>query len=353
MDMEKIPHLLKGKGKKILIYHTDLDGVCSAILMLKFFRGFELIPREGPIVDDRFLKELAGKKPDLMVVLDIPIDQEWKKIELLQRKLPRMRILLIDHHVPNKNLGSERNIHINPRFEKNVYIPSSCQVYRLLEGLGHDVKPYVWIAAIGIIGDYGFEDCKDVIDECRKAYPDSMGKDPMKSNLKEVSDYILSALILHGTRGVEKSLKILLGMDNFGAVTQNGYFASCEKKVTGEIRRILSDFEKRKREYHNLDLVIYRIESRLNITSTISTLVAERNPDKIIIITKYSGQYVKISARCQAGDIDLNSLLKETVAGIGSGGGHEKAAGAMVKRKDVDEFNKRLIEKITELKTKL
>lgn len=351
MDFDRISSLLHCKGKKILLYHTDSDGISSAVLILKFFSGFELIPMDGPIMDDKFVTGLIAKKPELLLVLDIPIDQEWKKVERLQKQSPGTRMLIIDHHIPEKNLNSAKNVHINPRFERNVYVPASALVYGLLEKLGKDVKPFIWIAAIGVIGDYAFEDCKDLLDECMKVYPE-IGKDPKSSRLAEISDGMMSAVVLHGDRGVRKSLEILLQADNFASLLNNRYIAGCKKKVTGEIKSVLSDFKKNAKEYPDLDLFIYRIRSRLNIASTISTMLAEKHPDKIILVTKHGKQYVKISARYQAGAINLSDLLKRTVAGIGFGGGHEKAGGALVGKNHMREFERRLLARITELRAR-
>ena len=352
MDTRKIKPLLASTGKKLLVYHSDLDGMCSAALMLRFFGGFELIPREGPMMEDKFVRALAERKPSVMVVLDIPIDQEWRKVELLQKQVPGMRLAVIDHHVPEKDLGKGGNVHMNPRFGGDLYIPASCMVYRLLEELGCDVKPFVWIAAMGVIGDYGIEDCRGLLRECESRYPGSIGKDPMKSRIKDLGDHVMASVILHGQKGVSRSTELLLKAGSYEDIRGNKYFSACGEKVAAELRRILADFEKRKKEHPGLDLIVYRLQSRLNVASTVSTIVAAKHPDKIIIIEKISGGWVKVSARYQAGDISLNALMKETVAGIGSGGGHPKAAGGLVARKDIGEFERRLVSRLTELKGK-
>jgi single-stranded DNA-specific DHH superfamily exonuclease len=351
MDSDKISRMLDSGGKKILLYHTDSDGISSAALILRFFSGFLAIPRDGPIMDKRFLHDIVSKKPDLLVVLDIPIDQEWKKIEAVQKELPDMRMLVIDHHIPERNLGSGRNIHVNPRFEKDVYVPASALVYRILEDMGKDVKPFVWIAGIGVVGDHASEDCGDILEECRESLPET-GHSKRKPMLQVMSDMLMSAVVLHGIRGVIKGLEILLKSDKPTGLKRNAYLSNCYTRVSGEIKRVMADFRKRAKEYPNLGLFIYRLNSRMNIASTISTLLAEDHPDKIIIVIKQSKQHVKISARYQAGDINLSDLLKRAVAGIGFGGGHKKAAGAVVNKHDIKEFERRLMDRVTELKAK-
>ena len=77
-------------------------------------------------------------------------------------------MIVIDHHIFEKNLNSERVVHINPRFKKETYLPTSYLVYRILENLGKEIKPFIWIAVTGIIGDYDVRECKDVMEECKK-----------------------------------------------------------------------------------------------------------------------------------------------------------------------------------------
>ncbi len=349
-DLDKISLLLRGRGKKVLLYHTDPDGISSAALLLKFYSGFELVPMDGPIMDGKFLKWLISMKPDLLVVLDIPIDQEWEKIKRLQRESPGTKMVVIDHHIPEKDISSGRNVHINPRFEEDVYVPASALVYRLLRRLGKKVKPSIWIAAIGIIGDHAYEDCRDILDECRKAFP-ALGKEKRPPALVQASDMIMSAVVLHGIKGVAKSLEILMHASSLAGLKKDSYLSGCGKKVTAEIKRVMADYKRKRKEHPNLGLVTYRLRSKLNIASTISSMLAEREPDKIILVTKHSKNLVKISARYQAGLINLSELLKLTVAGIGFGGGHKKAAGAIVNKRDMREFERRLVARVTVLRS--
>ena len=350
MNLDRIRDILGKDGRKLLIYHTDVDGICSAALFLKFFPDFKPLPREGPVIDRKFLSELIEEKPAVLAVVDIPVDQEWEKMEKLQEDSPETSLLVIDHHVPVKSLESEKNVHINPRFSENVYIPASVLVYKLMRDLGKDVKSLVWIAATGVIGDYALEDCNDIFDECREAYPEFLGRKPLDSEIRKISEKIMSTFILKGREGVEKSLELTVKAERPEDILGNSYFSDCEEKVRGEIERILKDFRDNAKKHEDIDLLIYRINSRLNISSTVSSIVAAKHPDKMIFITKHSDHHVKVSARYQAGEIDLNSLMKKITAGIGSGGGHEKAAGAMINRKDWKEFEKRLIEEVTRQK---
>ena len=51
-DVKRAASFLRTRGRKLLFYHQDADGVCAAALVLKFFPGFEALAREGPRMED-------------------------------------------------------------------------------------------------------------------------------------------------------------------------------------------------------------------------------------------------------------------------------------------------------------
>ncbi|MCD6590433.1 MAG: DHH family phosphoesterase [Candidatus Aenigmarchaeota archaeon] len=331
-DQEKLIKWFKESKNQLMIYHRDADGVCSAVLLLKFFSEFRHIPREGPLLDKKFIRLLESRRPDLLVFLDIPIDQEWKKIDKLLENLPETKLVVIDHHIPEKNMNSQRIIHINPRLRKGgekSYIPTSCILYELFRELGYNVEPYMWISVIGIIGDYARKDCEWFL----ARYKEIRGQENFKKDILRLTnacDMISSAITLKGLEGAEKSLAMLLSSESYEDFEKSRQFKKWNNLVKTEIKKILRDFEKNKEEFPTKNLIFYKIKSKLNITSIISTILAEKYPDKIIIVRKKSPNGWKISLRYQKGDVNIGSLAKKASEGIGSGGGHPKSAGAMV-----------------------
>ncbi|MFH0956627.1 MAG: DHHA1 domain-containing protein [Candidatus Aenigmatarchaeota archaeon] len=350
MDNAPLHDLLATRGKKILLYHTDVDGICSAALFQRFFVGYSTIPLEGPIISDKLLGVLSSEKPRVITALDLPIDQEWKKIGKLLIALPSARIAIIDHHVPLKDMNSERIMHVNPRFLSNAYIPASVLVYRMLLDMGKDAGDLVWIAAVGVIGDFAYVDCADILRECEKKYPALCeGK---LDKAETLSKKLMSAVILEGAKGAEKALAVMLAAKGAQDMLSDPYLNACYDSVEKEIDAAVGGFAEKSEKIPSIGLYLYEVQSKLNIASTVSTRVAALNPDKMIFIVKHSGPFVKVSARYQKGDISLNDLFKEVTKGIGSGGGHEKAAGAVVERKHWDEFRMRVVARLTEMKMK-
>ena len=68
-------------------------------------------------------------------------------------------------------------------------------------------------------------------------------------------------------------------------------------------------------------------------------------PSFVVMIRKKSGDVWKLSLRCQSGNVNLNEVVKKSAKGLGSGGGHVKAAGAVVT--DYKKFLQKLISNLS------
>ncbi|MCX6814248.1 MAG: DHHA1 domain-containing protein [Candidatus Aenigmarchaeota archaeon] len=349
-ELKRLGEFLKTPGKRLLFSHRDADGICSAALLLKFFGEFESNARQGPRIEKEFVKELVEKKPDLIVFLDLPVDQEWEKLEDIFKKLPSLRMVVIDHHIYERNMNSGNIVHVNPRFFEDKYIATSYVAYKLLQSLGKNVSPFVWISAIGIIGDYDIKYCTDVLELSEKTYPGSIGKNPMSSKLGYASELICSAVTIKGNEGADSVLKILLDSNDYRKFLESKRLKTWHQKVRKEIRRVIKDAYRNREIHAKMGLHIYTIMTRMSLTSAVSTYFGEKYPDKVIVIRKKSGNEWKLSFRNQSGAVNVGNLAKRCVQGIGTGGGHKKAAGAIVS--DWEKFRERLLEEMKALKSK-
>ena len=336
--LEKALGLASPSRKGMLLYHGDADGVTSAALFLRFFRGFIYSPRKGPSIGEDLERVILEKSPKLLVFLDLPVDQEREALKRLLKALPDLKIAILDHHIPEKDITSKRIIHINPRFiRKDAYIPGACMVYRFLEEIGKPVRPLIWIAAIGVIGDYGWPDCPGLMEEARKEYPYLLKGEPRKSRLGHGADMIAAASTLKGLYGVGASLKALLPAECLEDFEGYKELKEWKGEYDREFESVMEEFRKEKQEG---DLITFEVKSSLSITSQLSTHIGEKYPDKTVAIRKAFGEKWKVSLRNQEGRVNLGRIVKKAVKGIGSGGGHEKAAAALVD--DWEKFLKRL-----------
>ncbi|UCD07147.1 MAG: DHH family phosphoesterase, partial [Candidatus Aenigmatarchaeota archaeon] len=252
--------------------------------------------------------------------------------------------LIWDHHIYEKNLDSKEILHLNPRFrEKKAYMPTAYMIYRILEKMDFDGKSFCWIAAMGIIGDYAFEDCKDLLNECKKEYPYLLEKHPLDSKLSEGADLITYSVIIKGFKGAGESLKVLLKSLDYEEFAKNKKLQRWKEEMKREFDFIVKDAEKE--EHKEIGLLIYKIKTRFNVTSLVATHFSEKYPDKIVMVRKGLKDGWKLCLRNQSGRINLGNVVKKCVKGIGSGGGHEKAAGVMTA--NWKRFKKRFISSLS------
>lgn len=332
-DMET----LLGAQRRLILYHRDIDGTTSAALLMKFFPSdaISLQYKDFPLL----VKRVEDAKPDLLVILDLSIDQFWKDIRHLEKTT---KILVIDHHVIFKDLNSPHTLHVNPRFaQKDAYLPAAYLVYHILKAMGKAVLPYSWISGIGVIGDYAFEECKDVLDEVRKTDPDHVAGHPRSSRLGMAGNLISSAITLWKEKGAQKALDILLKAKKLEDFENNKELIEGKRTVEKDIEMTLKRFEKEKEVFPEKKCIIYQLRTSLSISSAVSTTLGERYPDMTILIVQQSEGGYKLSLRNQSGKINLNDIVKKASEGIGTAGGHEKAAGGFVENFEL--FKKRFL----------
>lgn len=329
---------LLAKKKKVLVYHRDVDGICSAGLFLKFFPDFRTEFKQDPKLDDEFLKRLVEEKPEVILFVDLNVDQYWEKMTYLKKMLRETEIVVIDHHVVQKDLNGFDIEHINPRLEKpEIYIPTSRLVFDILKKIKPEAENFRWLACTGVIGDHGLGDNKDFLEETRKKHPGLLGKDVMESKLFEFSKLIYSGIVLKGKYGTRRALEIVTEAKKPEDL-ENTKLVGWKREVDREIEKVLKEG---KTEGHG-KVMVFTFKSKLNLTSILSNILVERRPGKVLVVAKEVEGGVKVSLRAPEVPIDLSEIVREVVKGIGHGGGHEKAAGAFVK--DFEEFKKRVLE---------
>lgn len=329
---ERVKNFLLSLDEYSLVYHKDSDGVCSASLLTKFLKEPKLIsPNDMPGI--HISNSLIGdlNKTKKIIFTDLPLDQmPYEKI--------KKDTLVIDHHSPSKNLNaiSNRFIHINPRFKNpDSYIPASCIVYKILEEMKKDVKKYSWIAGVGIVGDRGTKNCRDVIRIAEK-YDD-------KINIEELnflSDLIEASRGVKGIMGISEAYKTFSNAENPKNILDSklmNYYNIFQK----EINQTMLDFRYHSEFFPETNSYLYKNVSRYNIESVLSTKISEEISDSAVFVYKIRS-YMFMSARCQTERINVGNLMKKLSEGLGSGGGHPQAAAATVPREKAKEFLDRL-----------
>ena len=340
-EFQKIKDLFKLR-KKLIVHHRDVDGSCSAAQLLKFF-DFDTMSIKDPFVSYDLVNELVDKDPQLILFLDLAVDEHWENMVSLQNKLKNTRIIVFDHHVIRKDLNDFGILHINPRFHiEDAYIPTSLMVFDFLKEIGLSIEKQMWVSVIGTISDYGHKTNPEFMEKAKQMYPELLkGGQPIKTKLGSQAKTIYSAIICKVEYGCKCVLNSLVKSSTFEEFSDNKNLAGWRKTVDDEIKVILLDFKKNREERGQI--LFYEIKSDLNVTAILSNIIAEKNPENVIVVGKNSPEGWKISTRAPrvGGEkVDLSKIVSEAAKGIGYGGGHKQAAGALVK--DWDKFRDRV-----------
>jgi single-stranded DNA-specific DHH superfamily exonuclease len=293
-----------------IYFHGDTDGCCSAAIIADWLEStgevFELHPLdadfEGNFVGDFFL--------DLAKVKRINVHPES---------------VVIDHH-PQEKLPCR---HFNPRLRGKSW-PASYECY-----LNYGRNEICWIAALGCIGD---SQPQKTLDECTEKL---FGK----VDLNKCSFMIGAFRSIKGTQSMSDVVfKLLKYRKDPKAFCSDKELIKFYEEVENEIGRVL-------KEEIKIDgkLLIVNFKSKYMIKSQLSNIIKRMHPEKVILISQETDKLYKLSLRQEKQIVDFSQIMPRLTEDLdASGGGHPKASGAKVSKKDFDEFVRRLKNAISE-----
>jgi single-stranded DNA-specific DHH superfamily exonuclease len=324
---------IKPKDRVILIYDNDVDGISSAAIALAGLKklGIKNVKmfhkgRDGITnIRDSTRRFTKG------IILDVPtrlIEDELKKT--------KKDLLVIDHHIAN-DVSSKNIVYINPRLKKReIYQPVSYLTYKIFSKVV-DVKDKEWLAVVGTVGDYGFEDCKDLLKKYLKI---KKKEDIWGTKLGKTAMMINSSIAVLGS---EKSLNILASSKDVDMFRKNRKIIFAVKEFEREFAREKIEFKKNLEIYVDFDLFFSKIKTRFfRIGSTLSTYLATKYPDKIIILLEELNGNYKVHGRLESGKINIGKLFEK----LCGGGGHREAGAGTIKKKELNEFKSNLTKEL-------
>jgi len=129
-----------------------------------------------------------------------------------------------------------------------------------------------------------------------------------------------------------------------------------DEKITSELELWISEHKQKAMFFQELELVFYVIHPRYPINSPLSTILSHKYyPQMTLVVVHDSGDPILgVSVRRQDYKMDCPSLVRAAVAGLkdAAGGGHIPAAGAKIRREDLERFLENLKVEITSGKHK-
>ncbi len=293
-------------SKPVRIYfHGDTDGCCSAALISDWLeqkgRTFELYPLDADFVGDfvgDFFLDLANVKKNNV----------------------HSETIVIDHHPILEKLPCKQ---LNPRLEGEDW-PTSYECY-----LNYGREELCWIAELGCVGD---SQPQPVLEECVK-------KRFGKIDFEKASFMVDAFRSVKGISStVEVVIKLLECRKDPSRLIRDQKLNLVYEEAEKEIQRILKTGVKIEGK-----LLTVNFSSKYSIKSQLSNIIKKDYPNKVVMISQETQEGYKISLRQEKQFVDFSQLIPKLIEGLqAAGGGHPKASGVAVSRKDFPEFVRRL-----------
>jgi single-stranded DNA-specific DHH superfamily exonuclease len=313
--------------KVALVFHDDLDGFASGILLYDYCKIRESDVKTFPsfLSEDLFLK-LTPKLNEFnkIIIADIAPFYISNNLEKLSDK----KILYIDHHQKSNEISQ---FILEYRAPQDKYFPASRMVFDLIGGKE-------WLGVGGTIADVGYkyEENKNFIYGFLEK-----NKISLEDFEKKVA-YPITDFLIYFCGDLNSAFEILKNVDTWENLEEVNKYA---EEVEKEIQFFLEDFEKNKEVIN--DMWLYYFEPKFKIKSIIATHNALKFQDKVLITitpNKNIKDKLDISGRCQSGEVEIPSLLKFAIQGLdnASCGGHLRAAGGFIMKQDLAQFKENL-----------
>lgn len=314
---------IENNDKIALVFHDDLDGFASGILIYDFLikkcKNIQVFPIG---IEKDMLSKIKGnlKDKNKLIFLDLSLDfLSSDLVELSKNK----EVLWIDHHKKEVEI-KERNI-LEYKTESAICVTRTC--YELVGGKR-------WLALAGIISDAGnkYSENHELIASILKEKGMSF-----EEYLERVVNK-LGYVITYFENDLKKAFDLLKSLESDKHLEKlNKYYNPVEK----EVGKIVSNFEKRKELIGKINF--YYFKPKYSIKGIVINKISFAKPNGIYIFASPEGKAIKLSSRCQIGCSVLD-ILKESVKGLkdSGAGGHIPAAGGFIRKQDLEKFKENL-----------
>ncbi len=329
-DLGLLREKVIGSSRPLFFFDDDADGLASFVLLYKLAGDGKGVCVKGkPILEEKYARKIEEFLPDRVFVLDKPMIEQGFLDGISQE------VVWLDHHPVQDN---KKVLYFNPR--KNNPDDDRPTTYWAYQVAKKDVEGALWIAMVGVLGDWSMA----LADEFRKEYPGLLPKNISKPDKALFSSKIgeLVKIINFNLKGstseVMKSVKIITRIESPYEIldqgTPKGKFIYKKYLAVKEIYdSLLSQVVVTK------DKVVFfkYSDSRLAISSELSNELLYMHPEKIIMIAREKSDEVVLSVR--SASIKVSGLLEKALVGInGYGGGHDYSCGACVNKDSFGEF---------------
>ena len=378
-SLEIVVKCINNKEKICILGDYDVDGSAATSLFVKFLESinhpfFYYIPdrlRDGYGATKMLFQKLILEKPRLIIMVDCGSTSN-EAIDFLNEN--QIKSLIIDHHEINKPFPSANAI-INPKkdngYREYDYLCATTLTYFFLDLLIKKIKSeinivdyliYVLLATVCDVMPLrklnrliALNALKN-FDIAKNLPFNTLFELNRKKNKITINDlgYLIGPILNAGGRlGKSQYATELLSSNNDQIINDRSTNLIKLNNKRKEIETlILNEIDFQKIEKENKDIIIYY---NPNINEGLIGIIAARLKDyfnKPSIVITTSNELLKGSARSiynyNIGRVIKNSLDKKIIIG---GGGHNMAAGFMLKKENLKNFKKHISEDFLKSKT--
>ena len=316
-----------------VVSDNDQDGITASVQMKKFLDSKKI---ENKIFFyDHYSKSLSIPvnefikfAPERTIFLDL--GDGLISDALLQIGKHTAPFLVIDHHQSEviRN-NSFRCLVIKPVTFSKV-TPSKYPTSKMVCDLFFCAD---WVASIGIIGDFAFEEWNDFLIKVQKKYS-------LKREQLNDLDEIVGCVSSQYPEKINELFNFICSAKGPKDLLNSEYFA-LKKSFDQKLALLKEKYYKEVECFDDVGICFFHAFP--HFSSKLSNIISNENKNKVIVIFEFPGAVMKCSIRRQDFKVNCGELAKFAVTDtpLGKGGGHIPAAGAMFPAGYLEEFKKK------------
>lgn len=352
-------HLRKAQNP-LIFFDNDQDGLCSFLILQRAYdrgRGF---PIKSPELNKDYFRKVRELNPDYIFILDMPrvSDDFFEKVR--QYNIP---VVWVDHHL----LGEEEKEKIpdfvryyNPQYNRKK---SGEPVTALSYQVAGEREEDLWLAAVGCISD-GYLP-PGWFKKFSEKYPDLAGGFyDDKSGKREYNAFDvfynselgrIARMFAYGlkdrTTNVIRMMKFLKEIKTpYDVLYESGKNRSIHERydeINKKYEKFLKDAKQSVKKKDKI--VFYEYQGEISMSSEIANGLSYLFPNKYVIIVYTGGDKANVSGRGER----VKEVVLKALDDIedSTGGGHNNAVGARIKKDDIPKFKENIERVVGEKET--
>ena len=267
------------KDKVAILSHIDLDGMGGAKVLSKVVKYDLMKFLAYEQINNDLVEELKKNKITKVIISDLSIDN----VEIISEIEDFAEILIIDHHLFEKDFNSDKTVFVNSQNHCATYL-----CYYIFSDFDN-VEKLDWLVACACIADWMYFNNQEFMSEIMEKYDDKL--EIKKNSIRKSRKFWDLQLKLGLTLiyfGYKLNEAFDLIDDDFNSMDNlDKYCAEINKEIESSVKK----FEKEKEIFGDVYLWIF--SGKFQIKGILSTIISVKYPNKTIIIVKKNQDFYK------------------------------------------------------------